>query len=201
MKRFVSTLVSWGPLGLFFIALLDSAGIPMVGGVDALLLLLSSVDPGSAFGLAVIAVAGSAAGSLALYWIARRGGQAYLDRRTSGGRGRQLREWYRRYGLLTVFVPAVCPVPPLPMKVFILCAGAIGVSQFAFLAVLISARLIRYLGLAYLGMQLGRENSAAYLKSHGWLIFGVVVLLSVSIALLMRVVQRMRPSAPPAGQA
>ena len=164
----------------------------MVGGVDALLLLLSSVNPAAAYGLALVAIGGSALGNLFLYYLARRGGQAYLDRRTASGRGLRLREWYQRYGLLTVFVPAVCPVPPMPMKVFILCAGAIGVGPISFVAVLLSARFIRYFGLAYLGVQLGRENSIAYLKSHGWLIFGLVAALSITIAVVMRLVERAR---------
>jgi len=33
-KHFLALLVAWGPQGLFLLAILDSAGLPVVGGVD-----------------------------------------------------------------------------------------------------------------------------------------------------------------------
>ena len=65
--------------------------------------------------------------------------------------------WFRRYGLLTVFVPAVVPIVPLPLKVFVISAGALPHAFRPFLAVIFAARVIRYFGLAYLALQLGAD--------------------------------------------
>ncbi|HEX8096846.1 MAG TPA: hypothetical protein VF507_02365, partial [Pyrinomonadaceae bacterium] len=54
-------LVTLGPVGLFAVALLDSALIPMAGGPDALLILLSAVRPAWVPLYAAAATVGSAA--------------------------------------------------------------------------------------------------------------------------------------------
>ena len=97
----------------------------MVGGVDALVVLVSALDSSRAYWAAAAAIVGSVAGSLGLFYIARKGGEAYLLRHTTSGRGARLRAWFLEYGLLTVFVPAFVPVIPLPLKIFVLSAGAL----------------------------------------------------------------------------
>ena len=74
------TLALWGPWGILLLAILDSAGIPLVGGVDALLVLMGAKNPRMAYLAAALAVAGSLAGNLFLFYLARKGGEAYLDR-------------------------------------------------------------------------------------------------------------------------
>ena len=76
-------------------------------------------------GPAGLACAGSVIGSMILFFIARKGVKDYLDRHTMSGRGALFHEWFMHYGLLTVFVPALSPVPT-PMKLFVICAGAMG---------------------------------------------------------------------------
>jgi membrane protein YqaA with SNARE-associated domain len=185
-------LISWGPAGLFLLAAVDSAGVPIPGGVDALVVLLAVTNPGTAYFAAFMAVIGSVSGNYILYKIARKGGRAYLDARTQSGWAAKFRDWYQRYGLLTVFVPTVLPVP-LPMKVFILSAGAMGVRMAPFLGVVAVARLLRYLGLAYLGVRLGGDWEA-YLREHGWQMLGLAVLLFAILYLAVRAIERRRLS-------
>ena len=103
-------------MGVFLLGLLDSTGIPMVGGVDLYIVLVAMVDPTQGYLAAGAAIAGSLIGSLILFLIARKGGEEYHRRHTSGARGAKLRAWFHEYGLLTVFVPAFVPVIPLPLK-------------------------------------------------------------------------------------
>jgi len=184
--------VSLGPGGLFLLAVLDSTGVPLPAGVDALLLALAVVDPARASFSALLAVAGSTAGCMALFYIAKRGGERYLERHTRKGWGRKFREWFRRYGLITVFIPALVPVP-LPTKVFVISAGALGVHPLPFLLVVLAARIPRYFGLAYLGSQLG-AHSTAWLRAHAWELLAVAVGLFLFLALLVKLAER-RPSA------
>jgi membrane protein DedA with SNARE-associated domain len=177
-------LLAWGPFGVFLLAILDSAGIPLPGGVDALLVALGYQDPSVAFLAAALAVAGSAVGSLILFYLARRGGEAYLSRHTVSRRSQRFLRWFQDYGLLTIFIPALLPIP-LPLKVFVIAAGAAGISPWVFLVVITVARVPRYFGLAYLGSQLG-PSAWPWLKSNVGYLMLLAVALFVGLYLLIK---------------
>lgn len=175
-------------------AALDSAGVPIVGGVDALLIALSTVDPKNAYLSASCAIAGSLAGSYFLFAIAQKGGQVMLAKYTSHGNGLKLRRWFERYGLLTVFVPAISIIP-LPMKVAVFCSGALEVRARSFLAVVVLARVIRYFTLAYLGQRYGRYT-VPFLKAHWPVVLVSIVVLCVAAIAVLRIVNRDQPNIP-----
>jgi membrane protein YqaA with SNARE-associated domain len=180
--------MSWGPQGLFFLAILDSAGLPVVGGVDALLIAIATNNPGQAYFAATLAVVGSLAGSLVLFAIARKGGEVLLTKHISGRRGARLHIWFQRYGLVTVFVPAISPLP-LPMKIPIFCAGALQVRISYFIAVVVAARALRYFALAYLAERYGHETFQ-FLLSHGLLVAGIAIGLAIAAIVGLRLYQR-----------
>lgn len=174
--------MSWGPPGLLFLSCLDSVGVPIVGGVDALLIAVSTVSPAQAYLAALFAVIGSLIGSMVLYLIARKGGEVLLAGHTSDKRGRKLRHWFEQYGLVTVFLPAISPVP-LPMKIPVFCAGALKVRIVSFIAAVAAARVIRYFALAYLSQRYGRYT-VPFLEHH-WLPIVLVVLALCALAVVM----------------
>jgi membrane protein DedA with SNARE-associated domain len=185
LKKLVAILISWGPLGLFLMAILDSAGIPLPAGVDAMLVILSSLNPASTKMYALLSIAGSLIGCQTLFLIGHQGGKLYLDKRTQEGKARQFREWFQKYGLWTVFVPALLPVP-LPTKIFVLSAGALGVPALRFALVILVARTIRYFGLAYCGAIYGR-TAFDYIKASGkplGLALGLILAVILLIAWL-----------------
>jgi len=192
MKAFLESLkavlVSWGPAGMFLATLIDGAGLPNPDGPDILLLLYATAAPSRAYMGAAAAVAGSLVGSYIFFRIAQKGGEVLLRKYTEGPRGRKFHEWFKRYGLVTVFVPTLVPFP-MPLKAFIVCAAVLGVSPGVFLATMAAGRIPRYFGLAYLGRQLG-EHSFDWFKSHtrefGLLSLGLAVFLFV----LVKVVER-----------
>jgi membrane protein YqaA with SNARE-associated domain len=194
-------LASWGPWGVLLLAVLDSGGVPIVGGVDALVVAVAAIDHSKAYWAAAAAIVGSVAGSLFLFFLARKGGEAYLHRHTLSSRGQHLRAWFLEYGLLTVFVPAFVPVIPMPVKIFILSAGALGVSPVRFLIVLTAARIARYFFLAWLGTRLGADTWP-YLRHHLW---EFILLASVLFVILYFVItwlhnrhqRRFKPSPTP----
>lgn len=197
MKRVISTLavwsnalIAWGPVGVFLLAVLDSVGLPVVSGVDVLVVTLAARAPNSAYLTAGLAVAGSIAGSLVLFLIARRGGEAYFERHAQKPRGAPMKRWFLEYGLLTVFVPALVPIP-MPLKLFVIAAGAFQVSPIVFTVVLALARIPRYFGLAWLGKRLGPET-LPYLKGHIWQLLLFSAALFIALYLLIRFVDRRR---------
>ncbi len=186
----IDILLTWGPYGLLLLSILDSVGLPVVGGVDGLLLAVSTDKPGQAYFAAGCAIAGSLLGSLILFGIARKGGEVLLTKHISGRMGKRLHLWFQRYGLVTVFVPAISPLP-LPMKIPVFCAGALNVRLSYFIFVVLTARVIRYFALAYLGEHYGR-SSARFLIQHGVLIGTIALGLAVLMAVGLRLYQRQR---------
>lgn len=171
MKQFLASLVAWGPSGLMIAALLDGAGLPIPGGVDALIIYLASQRPGETFWLAAVCTLGSLLGNFILFLIARRGGEAFLTKRSSSARSLRFRRWFDHYGLLTVFVSALVPLPVMPMKIFVLCSGALGSSTHAFVGAFLAGRIPRYFALAYLGRNMG-DNAMGYIRDHAWHLAG-----------------------------
>jgi membrane protein YqaA with SNARE-associated domain len=130
-----------------------------------------------------------------LFYLARKGGEVYLGKHTLTGRGKRLREWFQEYGLVTVFIPALLPIP-LPMKVFVLCAGALGTRPLSFIVVVVAARVPRYLGLAFLGSQL-RDDAGPWLKDHAPQILIFAAVLMAALFALVKLAHRYRRPASP----
>jgi membrane protein DedA with SNARE-associated domain len=184
LRHFVDVLVAFGPLGILVLALLDSA-IPVAGVFDVLIAVFAAQRPSIGWWCAVCAVIGSTAGNYVLFQTARRGGRRFLNQSAGSPRSKKFRAWFERYGLITIFIPALLPIP-MPLKLFVISAGALGTSTRAFLMVVIVARIVRYSGDAWLGVNLGKD-SAGFLKAHAWdfLIAAVVLFVLLYGAVLL----------------
>ncbi len=191
MKSFLELLKTWGPAGALLIAFIDGIGLPNPGGPDYLVLFLAWTHPDTAWLSAALATVGALAGSLGLFWVARKGGEKYLEKKASGPRAMKFRGWFQRYGLITVFIPALVPVIPLPMKVFVISAGAFGVHPAAFLAVMAAGKIPRFFFFAWLGKSLG-EHSTQWLKDHRWHFLAGALGLAVVLYLLAKLADRRR---------
>ncbi|MEZ5354434.1 MAG: VTT domain-containing protein [Bryobacteraceae bacterium] len=189
MGKVVAWLQSWGPAGAVFLAVLDSSGVPLPASVDIMLLLVGAATPKLAMWTAVLSIIGSAVGSMILFGIARKGGQVYLERHAATPRALRFRAFFNRYGLITVFIPALVPLLPLPLKIPVLSAGALGVSPLWFLLTILAARIPRYLGLAWLGSRLG-DQALVWLQAHKWH-FGLGAAgLLVALSLILRLTEK-----------
>ncbi len=144
--------------------------------MDAIVILVAAKAPEKAWLGAALAVLGSVAGNLLLFQAARTGRRWTRKEEEAlapGGPGR-FERWFQEYGLLTIFVPAVVPVIPLPLKVFVISAGAMRTRMLPMLTLIVLARVIRYFGEAYLGIKLG-QDSMAWLKANVWILAGIAV--------------------------
>lgn len=184
MRHLTDALVAWGPAGILLLAILDSSGVPVAGIFDAFLILIAVERPSIAWLCAALAVVGSSIGSAILFWTSRKGGRRFMDRAAPEGRAVRFREWFRRYGMLTVFIPALMPIP-MPLKLFVISAGVMGTSFGEFMAVVLFARILRYGGETWLGIHLGRE-STRFLTTHAWYFIGGAAALFLILYGLIR---------------
>ena len=187
LHKIAFALTAYGPWGILVLAALDSLGVPLPAAVDLLVAGTAANNahaPVRAYGAALLAVVGSLCGNIALFNAARHGRRLF-GKQAAPGSSTKFESWFQRYGLLTVFVPAVTPVAPLPLKVFVVSAGALRTSFVRFLGVILVARMIRYLGLAWLGIQLG-ENAAGFLRHNVWTVAGSALALALMLVLLLR---------------
>jgi membrane protein YqaA with SNARE-associated domain len=178
-------LQTYGPWGIFALAMLDSMGVPIPTVTDLLLLQvgIASLDtPTVAYFAAFMAFLGSLIGNIFLFQMVRQGRRLVTKEEAAPGR---FQEWFRQYGLLTVFVPAVVPIVPLPLKVFVISAGALRTPFNRFVAVITTARVIRYFGLAYLALQLGAD-AEGFLRRNAWTLVGVAIGIAFLLYFAMR---------------
>jgi membrane protein YqaA with SNARE-associated domain len=191
LERITQFLVALGPWAILLVSFIDSAGIPLTVGLDVLVILLSVKQPAQAPLWAGLAVLGSSAGNMTLFYIARRSGQRLLKAEAPRGYRQRFRLWFNRYGLVTVFIPALIPFPPMPMKFFVICSGALGTPAVYFLITVLLARVLRFSGEAYLGAQMG-EHSTRFLSEHRWEFAAFAAALAIGLYLLVRLSDRWR---------
>ena len=169
LREIASAIQQWaselGGVGLFLLAALDSSFLSFPQVNDLLIIFLSTKYPARMPYYAGMTVLGSLLGCFLLYGVAWRGGERFLRKRFSGDRVNRGMALYQRHGLLAVIVPALLP-PPVPLKLFVLLAGAARVSPVKFGGAILIGRGIRYFGQGYLAVLYG-ERAAAIVQQHG----------------------------------
>lgn len=187
-----------GGWGLLLIAFFDSSfgTLPVLN--DLLVIWLSIQNPSRMVFYASMASIGSILGSLTIYYLARKGGEAVLRRhkQATPERIERIRRWYERNEFLTVAIPAVMP-PPTPFKVFILAAGVFQVRLRYFLAALVLGRGLRYFLWGLLAITYG-QRAVTYLRGNFLQVSGVAVGVILLGYLASRLWQRYRAQRFPA---
>jgi membrane protein YqaA with SNARE-associated domain len=154
-------LVGLGGIGVFGVAIVDSSMIPLpIPGSTDLLLLLLAVHPATSAphvsSFVVCAIAGSIIGGYLTWGTGRKGGLATLEKRVPARLLARVTGWLERHGTLAIGLAAVLP-PPIPLMLFLLAAGALGISRRNFLFSYGAARIARYSLIGWLGFTYGRQ--------------------------------------------
>jgi membrane protein YqaA with SNARE-associated domain len=158
LKSFISWIygvaLALGGPGLFTIAFLDSSFISLPQINDILVVLMVTENKTLMLYYAAMATLGSIAGCYVIYYLARKGGDAFIQKRLRPGHTERALAMYQRHGLLALMVPALLP-PPAPFKLFVLAAGVAHVRPVQFVAAIAIARGARYLILGMLAVWYG----------------------------------------------
>jgi membrane protein YqaA with SNARE-associated domain len=184
-----------GAPGLFLISFLDSSVLTFPIINDLLLIELSIQHPARMPLYAFMAALGSVLGCLLLYFIARKGGEAFFHRK-AGKHAHAIRHWVEQNGFLGMLIAALLP-PPTPFKIFVLAAGVFEVPLFSYTSAITIARLFRYFGIGYLAIRYGAD-AMPYLMQHKLLVTAALIGLVVVSYVLSRVLLKHRP---PSGDA
>jgi len=149
-------LLHFGLAGVFAVAFLDAAPIPLPipGSTDILILILGAHGEPAWF-LAPCAIVGGLLGGWLTWKTGQKGGEAMLERTVPKRFRSRIERWVRSHGIASVCIAALLP-PPIPLLPFLLAAGALGVTSRQILTALGIARTIRYGGEAVLAMIYGR---------------------------------------------
>jgi membrane protein YqaA with SNARE-associated domain len=181
-----------GAPGLFLISFLDSSVLTFPVINDLLLIELCIQHPARMAFYALMAASGSVLGCVLLYFIARKGGEAFFHRK-AGDRAGAIRHWVEQNGFIGVLMAALLP-PPTPFKFFVLAAAVFEVPLWSFTAAIALARGIRYFGMGYLAIRYGND-ALPFLKSHKFEASIVIVLFVLLSYLISRVILGQKPSA------
>ena len=173
-----STVAALGGLGLLLVAFLDCSFLSLPEAVDVLLVWLVVRNEAAVAYYVVLATLGSLAGTMVLFWLTRKGGEAFLRRRFAAHRVEQGMALFRRYGMGVVAVTAALP-PPTPVKLFVLLAGVSGASSARFGLAVAVGRLLRFTVVGALALWFGDE-AIGYIKEHA-LTFGLLGLAAVLV--------------------
>jgi len=188
-------LVPFGAFGLFAIALLDSALIPLPGGPDAVMLLLSTQNPARMPLYALGATAGSVLGCVILYYISKRAGRRALEKFPPAKQAR-VKELVDRYDVLSVLVASVLP-PPFPFKLFVITAGVFRLSLVRFALAVAVGRAFRFLLEGIVAVYYGKDAEKFLADNYPAVGLGVAALVVV-VFVLKRFLKRKRGSEHPA---
>lgn len=182
MRAFLAWLygaaLALGGPGLFAVAALDSSFISLPQINDLLVVLMVTQNKALMLYYAAMATLGSVVGCYVIYYLAGKGGEAFLKKRTRAGALERTLALYRRHGLLALMIPALLP-PPAPFKLFVLGAGLAGVKPLPFVTAIAVARGARYVALGVLAIYFG-DAALELMRTRGrevalWLVAAILL--------------------------
>jgi membrane protein YqaA with SNARE-associated domain len=176
------TLPALGGVGLLISAFIDSSFVPLPLVTDLFLMDISSRHAMRMPYYVGMATLGSLAGCIWIYWLARKGGEAYY-RRTQRRAPGPIRNVIEKYPLASVFLPAVAPFP-VPFKPFVIAQGVFQVPFLTFVIGTFLGRGALFFCEGFLGARYG-VAAKEYVLNQKWASAGIGVGL-VLIFLLMR---------------
>jgi membrane protein YqaA with SNARE-associated domain len=146
------TLVPLGPWGMLALAAVDGSflGMPL----DPIFVYYIYTDRSRFLLYVLLGAAGSAIGSIVLYFIGYTGGEVLLRKRLSPQRFEKIHASFDRHEFWALMFPAMLP-PPTPFKIVVLAAAAFEMNFGHFLLAIFAGRFLRFLIEALLTLYFG----------------------------------------------
>src|SRR6516164_4683052 len=174
------TLLPYGGFGLMVLAMCDSSFFSLPEINDVLLMTFAINEPHNMVKFALLTTLGSLIGCALLYSVGRKGGEAFLRKTFADERLAKVQGWYQRHGILAVIIPSLLP-PPTPFKIFVLAAGAFGISWPRFLIAVAIGRGIRYGSEGVLAVVYGSAAIEFVQHNYGKIGIGLAAVIVASV--------------------
>jgi undecaprenyl-diphosphatase len=179
-----SALPALGGLGIFCSSFIDSSLIPLPLVTDLFLMELSSLHPLRMPIYVALAALGSLGGCICIYWLARKGGEAFYLK-TQQHSPERIRRFVEQHPVACVFLPAAAPFP-VPFKPFVIAQGVFQVPFVTFLLGTLAGRGVRFFIEGYLGVRYG-EAAKEFVLHQKW----HSLLVALGLMLIYFVVRRL----------
>ncbi len=155
-KSFILHLLAplGGPWAIFALTAVDAAaiGIPL----DPLMAYYAYTNRAQIVPCIVMGAIGSTLGSLVPYLIGFKGGESLIAKRVGRQRFEAAHARVERYGMWALIIPSMLP-PPMPLKLFVFCAGVAEMSWLRFSLSIFVGRLARFTLLSVLTIIYGPQ--------------------------------------------
>ncbi len=142
-----------GP-GLILVGLIDNSLIPIPGGMDFFVILLTAHHRPWWPYYGAIATLGAVIGGYLTYRLAKKGGKESLEKKIGKKRAEKVYKKFKKGGFSTIVIGSILP-PPFPLVPVLMAAGVMQISPKRFLAALSIGRGIRFFVVAFLGYLYG----------------------------------------------
>jgi membrane protein YqaA with SNARE-associated domain len=147
-------VLGFGGPGLIVIGLIDNSVIPIPGGMDISVLLLTAHHRKWWPYYGAMATAGAMLGGYLTYRVAQKSGKAGLEKKIGKKRAEKVYKKFGKGGFSTVVIGSILP-PPFPIVPVLMAAGVMQYSRKKFLVALGIGRGIRFFVVAFLGKLYG----------------------------------------------
>ena len=185
-------LLRFGGPGLIVVGLIDNSVIPIPGGMDVSVVLLTAHHRQWWPYYAAMATLGAVIGGYLTYRLARKRGKEALEKKIGKKRAGKVYQKFEKGGFSTVFIGSMLP-PPFPMVPVLMAAGVMQYSRQRFLVALTLGRALRFLAIALLSSLYGTAIVGwlgRYYKPFLYLLIALAVLAALGALLYFK---RYRP--------
>jgi membrane protein YqaA with SNARE-associated domain len=176
IRQFIALIFQLGYFGPFVMGILDSSFLFVPFGNDLLVVgLVARHHQGYPF-YVLSAVCGSTCGAFLLDLVARKGGEAGVQKIAGQRRFERLKKKIGEKGGRAIVLGCLAP-PPFPFTMVLATTSALGYPRKKLLAIVAAARAARFLILGYLAMRFGRQIlSIANSQPFRWTMIAFVIL-------------------------
>jgi membrane protein YqaA with SNARE-associated domain len=171
-------VLGFGGPGLIVIGIIDNSAIPIPGGMDISVLLLTAHHREWWPYYGAMATVGAVLGGYLTYRLAQKGGKAGLERKIGKKRAEKVYRKFEKGGYSTVIVGSILP-PPFPIVPVLMAAGVMQYSRKKFLTAITIGRGIRFFVVAFLGKLYG-TSIASWLGRYYKPLLYVLIALGVA---------------------
>ena len=183
IRQFIALIFQLGYFGPFVMGILDSSFLFVPFGNDLLVVGLVAQHHQGYLLYVLSAVCGSTCGTFLLDLVARKAGEAGVQKVTGQRRFDYLKRKIGEKGGRAIVLGCLAP-PPFPFTMVVATTSALGYPRKKLLATVAAARAARFLILGYLAMRFGRQIlRIANSQPFRWTMIAFVVLCVAGSAL------------------